>query len=92
MVRIIWLDEIVDKLERKHQVARSEVVEVFSNKPHIRFVAKGNRKGEDLYKALGQTDAGRHLIVFYIKKQGGRVLIISARDMESDERKLYDKR
>jgi hypothetical protein len=27
------------------------------NRPKIRFVEKGERKGENVYEALGQTDA-----------------------------------
>ena len=57
---IIWLREIVDKLAFKHHV---EPDEVFDNKPKIRFVEKGERKGENVYWALGQTDAGRYLSV-----------------------------
>ena len=46
---IIWLDNVVEKLERLHNVARVEVEEVFLNKPEFRRGPKGKRPGEDLY-------------------------------------------
>lgn len=57
--RIIWLRDVVDKLASKHDVETYEVEQVFSGKPNFRFVEKGERVGEDVYLALGQTDAGR---------------------------------
>lgn len=60
---LIWLRDIVDKLAVKHRVETNEVAEVFSGKPKFRFVEKGERKGEDVYMALGQTAGGRYLSV-----------------------------
>ena len=54
-------------------------------------MAKGNVKGEDLYSALGQTEAGRYLVIFFLNKGRGKALIISARDMDAKERRRYDK-
>jgi hypothetical protein len=51
---VIWLSQVVDKLAAKHQVDTSEVEQALSNRPKIRFVEKGTRKGEDVYIALGQ--------------------------------------
>ena len=42
---LIWLHHIIDKLAFKHQVDTSEVEEIFDNRPRIRFVQKGHRKG-----------------------------------------------
>ena len=86
----IWLEEIVEKLERKQNVSMDEVEEVFENKPGFRYVSKGRRnKDENLYAAYGQTEAGRYLTVFFIYKPGNLALVISARDMDSKERKTY---
>ncbi|PIQ94704.1 MAG: hypothetical protein COV68_03235, partial [Nitrospirae bacterium CG11_big_fil_rev_8_21_14_0_20_41_14] len=49
-------------------------------------------KGEDLYRALGQTDSGRYLTVFFIYKETHEALVISARDMTDKERKNCAKR
>jgi uncharacterized DUF497 family protein len=89
---IIWLEQFVEKLETKHSVIIDEVEEVLAGKKKVRRVARGKVKGEDVYLALGQTTAGRYLAVFYIQKKDGRVLPISARDMDSKERKRYDRK
>ena len=89
---LIWLEDILEKLERKHNVKPGEVVELLESKPKFRFVEKGHRKGEDVYAALGQTCEGRYLIVFFVYKRSGQALVVSARDMTSAERKLYGKR
>ncbi len=86
---IIWLQQFVEKLATKHGVEKTEVEEVLTNRPRFRFVSKGNRPGEDVYSAMGQTDAGRYLIVFFIQKPNRRTLIISARDMTQTERRNY---
>ncbi|MFH1956753.1 MAG: hypothetical protein ABIJ28_03845, partial [Patescibacteria group bacterium] len=46
-------------------------------------VAKGKIEGEDVYLALGKTDAGRHLSIFFILKKGQKALPISARDIDT---------
>jgi uncharacterized DUF497 family protein len=89
---IIWLDKIIDKLAVKHRVATNEVEEVLCNKPKFRFVEKGDREGEDVYLALGQTYAGRYLTVLFIYKFSSQALILSARNMAKKERKLYDRK
>jgi len=88
----IWLREIVDKLAFKHGVETNEVEEVLNNKPKVRYVERGERKGEDLYIATGQTDAGRYLFVVFIFKVTKEALILSARDMTAAERKRHDKK
>jgi uncharacterized DUF497 family protein len=88
---IIWKDQFVDKLARKHSVTVIEAEEILSAKPHIRRVSKGRVKDQHVYAAFGQTDAGRYLIVFYILKLSGAILPISARDMDDSERKYYER-
>lgn len=87
----VWLPDIVEKLEGKHNVTQDEVEEVFFAQPLFRFVESGNRPGENVYSASGQTDAGRYLIVFYIHKPANLALILSARDMDERERKYYER-
>ena len=89
---IIWLRDIADKLEFKHNVTIEEVEETLNNKPKFRFVEKGQRKGEDVYMALGRTDSGRHLSILFIYKRTKEALILSARDMAGKERKQYGKK
>ena len=86
----IWLPDIIDKLAFKHHVETSEVEEAFDNRPKIRFVQKGDRKGEDVYLALGRTKGGRYLAVIIHKNKDA--LILSARDMARRERKQYERK
>ena len=86
---VIWLDRFVEKLAVKHGVAIDEVEEVLLANPFVRRVEKGRVAGEDMYSALGQTRAGRYLIVFFIRKSHGAALPISARDMTPAERRYY---
>ena len=89
--RIIWKDQFVEKLASKHGVTIAEVEDVLNGHAHIRRIARGRIKGENVYAAYGRTDAGRYLIVFYIRKMSGALLPISARDMDDAERKYYDR-
>jgi uncharacterized DUF497 family protein len=79
----IWYRDIVDKLIWKHNVSHEEVEEVFRNKPKFKMLEKGKIKNENLYSARGKTNAGR-----YLKE----ALIVTARDMDSKERKSYAKK
>ena len=89
---IIWLERIVEKLAWKHNVLPSEVEEIFSGNCRILKKEKGIVEGENLYNALGKTEHGRYLSVFFIKKFDNKVLIVTARDMSRSERRLYEKK
>jgi len=88
--RVIWLRDIVEKLEWKHQVSPDEVEEIFDTRPRLRRIARGRVKGEDVYGAFGQTATGRYLAVFFIDKLDQAALVITARDMDDKERKQYE--
>ena len=89
---IVWLDYVEDKLQWKHGIETHEVKELFINKPRFFRKEKGLVENEHLYNALGRTDDGRYLSVFFIYKKNGDALIISARDMNNSERKRYAKK
>jgi uncharacterized DUF497 family protein len=89
---LIWLDEIVLKLERKHAVSPEEVIEVFDSEPLFQRAEKGERPGEDVYAAFGRSAAGRYLTVFFIYKKDRRALIVSARQMTQRERQRYERK
>ncbi|RPH90216.1 MAG: BrnT family toxin, partial [Desulfobacteraceae bacterium] len=78
---------VVEKLAVKHHVTEDEVEEVFFSHPLFRFAEHGHCNGEDVYSALGRTDAGRYLIIFFIYKPKNLALIVSARDMDTKERR-----
>lgn len=88
----IWREDVIDKLAWKHQVHVEEVLAIFDGRPRIERVGRGHRPNEDLYIALGQTPAGRYLTVFFIHKQDGQALIVTARDMIRNERRRYGRK
>ncbi|MCZ7356786.1 MAG: BrnT family toxin [Candidatus Methanoperedens sp.] len=89
---IIWYEGIIEKLEKKHNVQQYEVREVLVNDPKFRYIEKGLQPNEDVYAALGKTNAGRYLIIFFIYKLNKHALIVSARDMTRGERKKYEQK
>jgi len=89
---IIWLEDIVDKLDQKHAIQKHEVEEAFAGKVWFRLVEKGHRPGENLYSAFGQTETGRYVIVFFVHKRNGQALVVSARDMTETEGRTYERR
>lgn len=89
---VIWKEVFVDKLADKHGVSVEEVEDVLFSKAHFRRVEQGRVEGEDVYAAYGQTDAGRYLIVFFIRKYGSAALPVSARDMTQTERRYTNER
>ncbi len=92
IIGLIWLENVVEKLAVKHAVLPEEVEEVFERKPKIKKMQKGHFRGEDVYRALGQTEAGRYLVVFFIHKLTDEALILSARNMDDKERRSYAKK
>jgi uncharacterized DUF497 family protein len=86
---VIWNEKFVTKIAEKHAVNTDEVEEVLFSRPHVRRAEKGKVKGEHLYLAYGQTAAGRHLVVFFIRKARGTALPISAREMTHAERRYF---
>jgi uncharacterized protein len=91
LYEVIWKEQFADKIEAKHAVSMDEVEEVIFGRPVILKAGKGHIKGEDLYSAYGQTDDGRYLIVFFVRKRQIAAMPISARDMTPAERRYYER-
>ncbi len=92
ITKLIWLDEFIEKIEITHGVTPKEVEEVLGSATKIKKMNKGRFRGEHVYRALGQTETGRHLTVFFIYKRTHEALILSARDMDGKERRQYAKK
>jgi uncharacterized DUF497 family protein len=92
IAEFIWLEEIVEKLARKHHVEVHEAEEVFGESPKFRFVENGHYPDEHVYSASGRTEAGRYVIVFFVHKRDGSALPLSARDMTNAERRIYERK
>ena len=86
---VIWNEKFVGKFAEKHAVSTDEIEEVLFSRPHVRRLEKGKVKGEHLYVAYGQTEAGRYLVVFFIRKPRAAALPISPREMTGAERRYF---
>ncbi|MFV1950421.1 MAG: BrnT family toxin [Nitrospinota bacterium] len=83
-----WDKHNADKIWLKHRVSTSECEQIFFNRPLVVADDVKHSKREKRFYALGHTDAKRLLFtVFTIRRNNIR--IISARDMNRKERKVY---
>ncbi len=81
-----WDEDVINHLAN-HDVTPDEVEEVaFDNFPYIR---KGRQGRRYLY---GKTIGGKYLFIVYNLTSGGSAQVITARNMDEKERKLYLKR
>jgi len=84
-----WDTGNLTKNQQKHDVSPSECEQIFFNHPLVVAQDERHSDQEDRFFALGQTDAGRLLfVVFVVRKDIIRV--ISARNMNRKERKVYE--
>ncbi len=81
-----WDDTNEQHLLQRHGVTITETEEAFNRKS---FYVTGRDKTK---YCLGQTDEGRYLFMVYLKKEKGKIRVISARDMSEKERKLYKRK
>jgi len=77
-----WDDDNVLHIER-HQFTPDEVEEVFAGDYKVR------RTRQDLYIGLGETLDGRLALVVFRRLSGGLIRVVTARDMDSSERRLF---
>ena len=77
-----WDDQNVFHIER-HQFSPEEVEEVFDGAYKVRRARQG------LYIALGETLDGRLAFVVFRRLSKGVIRVVTARDMENNERRLY---
>jgi uncharacterized DUF497 family protein len=77
-----WDEDNVAHIER-HQYTPDEVEEVFVGSYKVR------RSRDGLYVALGETLDGRLAFVVFRRRPRGVIRVITTRDMEKDERRLF---
>jgi len=73
---------------QKHNVTQSECEEIYFNRPLVVADDIKHSSKESRFYALGHTDAGRLLFVVFTVRQD-LIRVISARDMNRKERKVY---
>jgi len=75
----------------KHGVTQAEAEQVFLNEPLFITPDEEHSESERRYRALGEAASGRRLtVIFTLRKAGTLVRVISARNMNAKERKLYE--
>jgi uncharacterized DUF497 family protein len=79
----------IDKNFVKHNVENWECEQIFFNKPLLVLEDPKHSLTEKRLGAFGRTDSGRLLVVVFTQR-GSLIRIISARDMNSRERKFYE--
>lgn len=90
-VEFIWDRGNKDKNWVKHKVTDQESEEVFFDEEKKTFKDKLHSKGEERFRIIGRTKRGRLLfVVFTIRRN--RVRVISARDINKKEVKLYEEK
>lgn len=86
-----WDDGNSAKSVAKHQVSRAEAESVFFSDPLIIVEDTGHSERERRLNALGMTRQNRPLhIAFTLRQNDTLIRVISARDMNRKERKIYE--
>jgi hypothetical protein len=67
-------------------VEPAEAEEVFLGRLYVRRTRLGR------YLVLGRAGTGRLLFVIVERKPGGVIRVVTARDMDASERRLYERR
>ncbi|MGV8074186.1 MAG: BrnT family toxin [Syntrophobacteraceae bacterium] len=86
-----WDEGNSEKNWAKHRVTRSECEQIFFNFPFVVADDQKHSKEEPRYYALGKTDNGRRLFVVFTIR-GSVIRVISARDMNRNEKRIYDEK
>ena len=83
-----WDEHNAGKIWHKHKVSPSECEEIFFNRPLVVADDLKHSEKENRFYSLGHADSGRMLFVAFTVR-GTLIRVISARDMNRKERKVY---
>lgn len=79
------------KSAEKHDVSQAEAEGIFFNDPLVVAQDAKHSGTEQRFNALGRTAQNRLLhVTFTLRRNGTHIRVISARDMNQKERKLYE--
>ena len=84
-----WDEGNLLKNWQKHRVTAVECEQVFFNQPVLAVPDEQHSDTEARFYILGQTDSVRKLFVVFTTR-GNLIQVISARDMNRKERKIYE--
>jgi len=84
-----WDEGNLLKNWEKHRVSAVESEQVFFNQPVLAVPDEQHSDSEARFYILGQTDTGRKLFIVFSTRDN-LIRVISARDMNRKERKIYE--
>jgi len=85
-----WDESNARKSVARHGVTAAEAEQIFFDEHVLVTNDLAHSANEPRFHALGQTEAGRSLhVTFTLRYDGKRIRVISARDMNRKERKVY---
>ena len=83
-----WDLHNAEKNREKHGVTPSECEEIFFNRPLVVADDIKHSENEHRFYTLGHTETGRRLFIAFTVRQN-LIRVISARDMNRNERRVY---
>jgi len=83
---VMWTEDSETHIGR-HNVTPLEVEQVLYRQPRLAVAGR-----DDSTVVLGQTDAGRLLLVVVTEAGGGRDFVVTARDMTVTEKRMFRER
>lgn len=83
-----WDEHNAEKIWHKHGVSPSECEQIFFNRPLVVADDMRHSEEENRFYALGHTDGARLLFAVFTVR-GENIRVISARNMNRKERKVY---
>ena len=89
-VSFVWDRGNIDKNWKKHKVKNVECESAFFDKNKVSFKDVLHSKEETRYILLGKTKQRKLLFIVFTSRPDG-IRVISARDTNKKERKLYEK-
>lgn len=84
-----WDEGNSEKNRIRHRVSKTECEEVFFNQPIIVGDDEKHSETEKRWYLLGKTNQGRLLFLVFTKRDE-LIRVISARDMNKKERRIYN--
>jgi len=85
-----WDSGNINKNFNKHQVTNQEAEEIFFNEPLIVAEDQKHSTQESRFQSLGKTNKNRKLFLSFTIRLN-KIRIISIRDMNKKEKKIYEK-
>ena len=88
LIHLVWKEGIAEHIAR-HHVDPFEVDEVSFSDGRRMFKVGRNKDGSYRYRMCGTTDEGRYLLAYLDHYVGTKYEVVTAREMNEDEKRWY---